>query len=929
LITNNLDAKLPSAPDNYAAVVKIWHNAMQVLDNLIVGMPQSVHDADLLLGLSSWHLYPNMTVVHTKIKHVEQNDKLVAPGGIVTLGLRVPENEGTGGVLWSLPLSHLRYYGKPVRATGELGICTSRITFEQFLFISLGSLTRAWPGRHDLVVRAILAISQLWQKAGETMPDWIQLYFETVQWYNSLAGKEREQAEQLFYFGRRRCQTLFGSSAPKISVAFGLCKVENFVRVLPGAECRIAWMREFLAPLRSKYPHLDGALIRYSPDGGESLESLHQLNRDNQFIANNSCTRWEAVGYRHILEAADRVVSGDQNVGELEDRLRGETGEENTNFAATLSRLTNWRDLGERMERLIHDQHPDSEIPEVLTEYATLHQSLNTDNTTSHKRWVPANENEILSKPATNDLVCQWALKGFSCPLSAAVHRTQILKDLTGEKCGLYRTAKLAEPDKRVFFPQLDPVQPRTSQDLSGKATETSEEVTVQISIGSARRLRSAQGDSPRKKRKTSEGKGCPSKWYIPNLEGNLNEDQSYVPEKSLFGSDDAAVLLAPWAQDKTTILPEKLEVDYVISKIEAGFITTDSSRLLVDDMIEKPPDDSKSKVNKVRKTQLEEFHKSIGAFLMAAEVYRDLPNSTINIGVTSQPLAAAKYFQINTAKCPQIKTSKLADKFSCIAFFESAIINIDPTELSEVIAISSGNSLHIAACCLQDPARDENTNRTMHAIGNVGKPGLCFLFSPKTPMVQEPRRDQWQLVSHLPFDGELESNFQSATTLHLSFTGYQFPVQTVDHGGLDRDAFFVEAAVRVFDMGEWIADIDIISALRQLDYTARRLGTCNHSPEEKGRFHHLNLTCVDSWIELLDAPTTAHVMRAKKDWISRLAAFAVATQTRRSVLIASDSVCWRCVEDVATTVLKFHLAGESSWRLGVSEDWNKLLILC
>ena len=106
---------------------------MQVLDNLIVGMPQSVHDAALLLGLSSWHLYPNMTVVHTKIIHVEQNDKLVAPGGIVTLGLRVPENEGTGGVLWSLPLSHLRYYGKPVRATGELGICTSRITFMQFL----------------------------------------------------------------------------------------------------------------------------------------------------------------------------------------------------------------------------------------------------------------------------------------------------------------------------------------------------------------------------------------------------------------------------------------------------------------------------------------------------------------------------------------------------------------------------------------------------------------------------------------------------------------------------------------------------------------------------------------------------------------------------------------------------------------------------
>jgi hypothetical protein len=403
------------------------------------------------------------------------------------------------------------------------------------------------------------------------------------------------------------------------------------------------------------------------------------------------------------------------------------------------------------------------------------------------------------------------------------------------------------------------------------------------------------------------------------------------VWKKPVFGIRDiAAVLLPPWAKDKTAVLPEKLELDYVISEIEAGLFSAASLSEILDipvgslwierQQLDENDEARNTEANYIR-AQSKEVAKSLDALVKAAKVYRDLPNSTIDIGVTSQPLAAAKYLESSG--------SMLADKFSCIAFFESGIINVDPEELNEVIAISSGNSLHIAACCLQDPAQDESTDRTLHTIGNVGRPGLCFLFSPKTPMVQEPGRDQWHLVRHLPFDGEFESNFESATTLHLSFTGYEFPVQTADHGGLDRNAFFVEAAVRVFDGREWVADIDIISAFRRLDTTARRLGTCNHFPQEKERFQHLNLTSVDSWIELVDAPTTAHIVRAKNDWISRLAAFAVATQTRRSVLIASESICWRCVEELATTSLKFHLTGESSWRLGVNEDWFKLMILC
>ena len=52
---------------------------MQVLDKLIAGIPQSIEDPEILLGLGSWHLYPDMAVVHNKAKHVWQKDELVLP----------------------------------------------------------------------------------------------------------------------------------------------------------------------------------------------------------------------------------------------------------------------------------------------------------------------------------------------------------------------------------------------------------------------------------------------------------------------------------------------------------------------------------------------------------------------------------------------------------------------------------------------------------------------------------------------------------------------------------------------------------------------------------------------------------------------------------------------------------------------------------
>ena len=48
------------------------------------------------------------------------------------------------GIRWSLPLSHLNYYGSPVLSTGRINDDPAQITFTELLIAALGSFTRKW-----------------------------------------------------------------------------------------------------------------------------------------------------------------------------------------------------------------------------------------------------------------------------------------------------------------------------------------------------------------------------------------------------------------------------------------------------------------------------------------------------------------------------------------------------------------------------------------------------------------------------------------------------------------------------------------------------------------------------------------------------------------------------------------------------------------
>ena len=89
----------------------------------------------------------------------------------------------------------------------------------------------------------------------------------------------------------------------------------------------------------------------------------------------------------------------------------------------------------------------------------------------------------------------------------------------------------------------------------------------------------------------------------------------------------------------------------------------------------------------------------------------------------------------------------------------------------------------------------------------------MAFLISPIDPKIRDPGYQSWASVPHLNFDGKFEENF-GQTSAHLSFTGYESELDTGEHGLLDKQVYFLESIVEVYDRGSWIADLDILIAL-------------------------------------------------------------------------------------------------------------------
>jgi hypothetical protein len=111
-------------------------------------MPQRLQDAATLLGISAWHLYPDVLILGDKTTIIKQEDRLVSPGGLLTVGLEVPA-ESFQSVSWSLPLAYLRYYGDPVPSSSYVSTDNSRLSTQQLGVVVLGCVLHSWPSDYS------------------------------------------------------------------------------------------------------------------------------------------------------------------------------------------------------------------------------------------------------------------------------------------------------------------------------------------------------------------------------------------------------------------------------------------------------------------------------------------------------------------------------------------------------------------------------------------------------------------------------------------------------------------------------------------------------------------------------------------------------------------------------------------------------------
>lgn len=291
-----------------------------------------------------------------------------------------------------------------------------------------------------------------------------------------------------------------------------------------------------------------------------------------------------------------------------------------------------------------------------------------------------------------------------------------------------------------------------------------------------------------------------------------------------------------------------------------------------------------------------EKMLRSFKALLSVSTLYKDLSNATVELKVAEKPLYKHAWIPTNNQghRYHSFGGFQLnrEEMFACIARFESGSFNLDPSAMSRVLAISNGNSIYVARCLLQDSCAPRSSTAIERIVGNFGKTGMAFLICPDIPDVR-PESGDPQLVPHLPFDGGEEDCF-SQTSLHLSFTGWEQEIPVGSSGNRDVEASYVEAAIKLYDHGKWVADLNILDVFKHR--FSRMMPECEQHRESRiPREELCKLVSIDSWEELLDSPIEIGVIRARGNWQARLAAAALAVQRGHETRIIPEHVCWTC----------------------------------
>jgi hypothetical protein len=762
---------MPSRPEVYEDVMSVWTKAMSTVDSLVSGVAQSVQSPEVFLGLSAWHLYPDMSFLGAQTTYIDQKDDVIVKGGHITIGLHSTHAQDENGISWSMPLACLRYYGKPVISEGSLSSKSMRVPFRRLVQIAIGGAISGWNENafniDDVCTFFELLSVRIDPREGSStgLPKtWMAMFGREAR--NCLQETKAHRKESFRYIslGRRRSGSLLSEKHPP--PLLGLEDLVTFLGLLD-VEKQIAAIREISITDRltknMKGVNLNGAIIRYFPMNSSSAE------------------------------------------------------------------------------------------------YASLMpQSIPQTSRKLHRRWVV----KVISPD-------------YKSLESLPVLRSLKIMHSTGEPCGFLRKndIKIEQTDADDdSFRFLDWKSGYPSIDLNYLHERSDPDDT----------------GLPMDKRILGWSIGATSHHY-----GNMKYRFS-------FGSSNVQVFV-PVNEWKD--LSFKLDLKFIAQAMQSELIDGSAAYKYLANTY---PDRFKNQVFLC--DWAHDYLMSLNALYLASLIYHGIPNADINLSVLSMKLHEAKWamFGNDNFDWSSVVISR-ARSLACIAMFESGSLNIGVEDFEEVIAISSGNSLYVSEYLLCDPFTAPPESKLRCLVGNIGKPGLAMLLSARDPDVREPDLETWEMINHNSFDGRSEDNFES-TSLQLHLTGYEMPLNIQSHGVRDIEAFYVEAVVSVYDQGVWVADINVLSL-----YQARTVGElglvtyftnillpprCPHVRADGDNFSRFDpITSVDCWSEFLDLPKNLAVIRARRNWVARLALATVMAEKEKGMMVAGETVCWTCVE--------------------------------
>ncbi|KAF7589905.1 hypothetical protein BBP40_003523 [Aspergillus hancockii] len=866
LIVKNVNIDVSSVRNTYENVMDAWTLALTTVNNLIKGMPQRGHDGAVLLGLASWHIYPALNVLTLGRDLIDLHDKLVPPGGILTLGLNAA-NPGPGdGVRWSLPLAHLRFYGEPVEVTSTISKNGERLRMHDFLQVVLGSALAGWgfsnPHKAHPIVQILAEMwgfvnrgSKLIEKDIMSCSETIALLVEEQR--QEYDGDIMEAQEKARHDPKRRRICLYGQqgkTTPKIdplSDTGSTPGTDPTLRIDPRPEVDPGPRADPLPETHhsDKYQMLQEKINDLRQQINHDQEALQRLAD----VLDERNPTWPLL----LAKAAYEFCSADGVEKEQYEILQA---------------------LGTRQPGFLGTPPEDMRPVFGLTDFRVISLISN-----SQEEQIDLLRDISKSLGLSNKLIIKFALADEFTGYLRTDSRISGLATTTPSKKRDREGNILGEFCRWIAVEETIEAEGRRKLEDAWMARRLQLEIAETFSPTS-------QIISPSR---TNYGHGFTWLNTKPSFGTRASERFSSMPscddDDDDDDDDDLGTLFHPLIGD-----PEYAALYFAGDYPRQAGKDLESARALGVALAFKTDRASVARLlallDHVTLSYDHPHSQAIKGICAAARVYQNIPTAKLSLRSISLPLHKATW--IPHARVPSdLEESKSDDglsyeydldgpseqdnlydsallslplfeqplshnggyllnlrlldfsrgqlrqrltfpkdgegfweqwrapkmdrsqAFACIVYFESGSHNHDPEGYKSVMAVSCGDSIYAAASLFSDPYITTESFEVKRIIGNIGHPGIVLLVPPACPMVRGLNLCDPFSVRHAAFDGHVVDKFPM-TQLELSFTGYSESLRSEDRGACDSTVYVLEAQVRVYDSGSWVGDLDVLSAL-------------------------------------------------------------------------------------------------------------------